>query len=184
MMFLAIPGLRVALSVPVEPRANWIFRMTEDVAGRAEVAAANVAIVFRLGVLLPLALLGPLQWWVLGPASLSVIVIEALTGWLLVEWSLAEWRRIPFTCAYIPGKGFVPRMVVKGFHAYVLFTFAAPLMLRLALECPPVAVAIAATVGIAAATLSVRRRRKAPALPLIFQDELPADVHPLRLTAD
>jgi hypothetical protein len=184
MMFLAIPAIRLALSVPLDPRSNWIFRMTEDVAGRAEVAAANVGIVLGLGVALPLALLAPLQWWVLGPSFPGVIVIEALTGWLLVEWFMADWRRIPFTCSYIPGKGFVPLMFVKGFHAYVFFAFATTLILRLSLDRPRVLLAVAVIVGIAAAALSARRSRNAPGTPLTFHDELPADVNPLRLDTD
>src|SRR5262249_19641824 len=31
MMFLAIPAIRLALSVPLATRSNWIFQMTEDV---------------------------------------------------------------------------------------------------------------------------------------------------------
>jgi hypothetical protein len=180
-MFLAIPAIRLALSVPVEPQSNWIFRMTEDVDGRAEVAAANVGIVLRLGVVLPLAMFGPLQWWALGSASLGIIVIEALTGWLLVEWAMADWRRIPFTCSYIPGKGFVPLMFLKGFHAYVLFAFLSTLILRVSLNSPRVVIAVAAVIGGTASALSVHRNRNASGTPLIFHDELPTDVNPLRL---
>ena len=119
MMFLAIPAIRLALSVPLDLRSNWVFRMTEDVAGRAEVAAANVRIVLTLGVAVPLALIAPVQWWVLGPSAAAIIALEALIGWLVVEWRMADWRRIPFTCSYIPGKGFVPHMFAKGFATYL-----------------------------------------------------------------
>ena len=87
MMFLAIPAIRLALSVPLDLRSNWVFRMTEDVADRAEVAAANVRIVLTLGVAVPLALIAPVQWWVLGPSAAAIIALEALFGWLVVEWS-------------------------------------------------------------------------------------------------
>ncbi len=74
MMFLAIPAIRLALSVPLDLRSNWIFRMTEDVAGRAEVVAANVRIVLALGVALPLALiLGRFNGGCWGPSALRVI---------------------------------------------------------------------------------------------------------------
>jgi hypothetical protein len=184
MMFLAIPAIRLALSVPLERRSNWIFRMTEDAAGRTEVAAANVGILLRLGVVLPLALLAPLQMWMLGPQALGIIVIEALTGWLLVEWSMAEWRRIPFTCSYIPGKGFVPLMVFKGFHAYLLFGLLTTLILLLSLGRPRVTLVVAVIAGAAATALSVQRRRHAPDAPLTFDEELPTDVNPLRLNVD
>jgi hypothetical protein len=184
MMFLAIPAIRLALSVPLERRSNWIFRVTEDAAGRTEVAAANVGIVLRLGVALPLALLGPLQWWMLGPQALGITVIEALTGWLLVEWSMADWRRIPFTCSYIPGKGFVPLMVFKGFHAYVIFGLLTTLILLLSLGRPRVVLAVAAVAGAAATALGIHRIRNARDAPLTFDDELPTDLNPLKLDAD
>jgi hypothetical protein len=70
MLFLAIPGLRLALSVPLDVRANWIFRLTEDVEGRAEVAAAAGRTVLAWAVALPIALVAPLHWWVLGATSI------------------------------------------------------------------------------------------------------------------
>ena len=182
MMFLAIPAIRLALSVPLDLRSNWIFRVTEDVPGRAEIAAANVGIVLALAVAVPLALMAPVQWWVLGPASLGVIVIEVLTGWLFVEWLMADWRRIPFTCSYIPGKGFVPHMFVKGFASYVVFTTMTTLFLRLALGRPRVVLVMAMIVGGTAAGLSLYRNRDARDVPLTFEDELPTDVNPLRLS--
>src|SRR5262249_54110701 len=158
----------------------WIFRMTEDAAGRTEVASANVGIVLWLGVALPLVLFGPVQVWMLGPPALGVMLIEVMTGWLLVEWSMGEWRRIPFTCSYIPGKGFVPLMVIKGFHAYVFFGLLSTMILRLSLGHPRAVLVIAAIVGAGATALSVQRSRHAHAAPLTFDDELPTDVNPLR----
>jgi hypothetical protein len=181
MMFLAIPAVRLALSVPLDLRSNWIFRMTEDRAGRAEVAAANVRIVLAIGVALPLVLLGPVQWWALGPSASTIIAVEAVIGWLIVEWVMADWNRIPFTCSYIPGKGFVPLTFVKGFASYMFFTTAATLVLRISLARPRVALVVALVSGAAAAAVSLQRMRHAPLTPLLFDDELPMDVNPLRL---
>jgi hypothetical protein len=184
MVFLAIPAMRLAIWVPLELRSNWIFRMTEDVAGRAEVAAANVRTVAALAVALPLALIGPLQWWTLGSSAAGVLLVEASIGWLLVEWTMADWRRIPFTCAYIPGKGFVPHMFVKGFASYIVFSVASLLVLRISLGRPLAAVIFAAVFGGAACVLSVFRARHARETPLIFEDELPSDITPLKLSTD
>jgi hypothetical protein len=184
MMFLAIPAIRLALSVPLDLRSNWIFRMTEDVPGRAEVAAANIRMVLALGVALPLALVGPAQWWVLGRQAVGIIALEALIGWLVVEWVMADWSRIPFTCSYIPGKAFVPHMFVKGFASYVFFTTLSTVLLRLSLSNPRVGVVAAVLVAAAATALWLHRTREAPLTPLLFDDELPSDVNPLRLNAD
>jgi RNase P protein component len=184
MMLLAIPAVRLALSVPLDLRSNWIFRMTEDAAGRAEVAAASVRSVLALGVAVPIALLAPVQWWVLGRAAAPIIALEALIGWLVVEWVMADWRRIPFTCSYIPGKGFVPHMFVKAFATYVFFTTATTVFLRVALAHPRVGLVVALMVAAAAVALCRHRTRHAPLTPLMFDDELPTDVNPLRLNAD
>ncbi len=184
MMFLAIPAIRLALSVPLDLRSNWVFRMTEDVAGRAEAAAANVRIVLVIGVALPLVLLGPVQWWVLGPSAAAIVVLEALIGWLVVEWVMADWGRIPFTCSYIPGKGFVPLMFVKAFASFMVFTTGTTIVLRVSLARPRAALVGALIAGAAAGALSLRRRRQAPLTPLMFDDELPTEVNPLRLSAD
>jgi hypothetical protein len=184
MMFLAIPAVRIALSVPLELRSNWVFRMTEDVSGRAEVAAASVRVVLALGVGVPLALSGPVQWWVLGRSAAGLIALEALIGWLIVEWVMSNWWRIPFTCSYIPGKGFVPHVFVKAFASYLFFTTAAMLVLRAALAYPPFGVGVALVVAAAAGALAAQRMRWARLTPLMFDDKLPSDVNPLRLDAD
>lgn len=184
MVFLAVPAIRLAMSVPIDLRSNWIFRMTEDVAGRAEVISANVQVVLALGVGLPIAVMAPLQFRVLGTPALGAVVVEAFIGWLVVEWAMADWRRIPFTCSYIPGKGFVPHMFVRAFASYVLFTVVTGVVLRLSVARPAAAFVCAAIIGAAAAVLSVRRARRARLMALIFEDELPYDVTTLRLQAD
>jgi hypothetical protein len=184
MIFLAVPAMRLAMWIPLDLRSNWMFRMTEDEAGRAEVAAAAVRGVWALAVAVPLALVGPLQWWILGPSALGVLIVEASIGWLLVEWTMARWQRIPFTCGYLPGKGFVPHMFVKGFASFVVFTTASVLVLRISLARPLAAIILAAVFSAAAGMLAVFRARHARRRPLIFEDELPNDVSPLRLNAD
>jgi hypothetical protein len=184
MVFLSVPAIRLALSVPLDLRANWIFRMAEDVDGRAEVAEASVGAVLALAVALPIALMAPLQWWVMGYGCLVVLLVEASIGWLLVEFLMAGWRRVPFTCSYIPGKGFVPQMCVKAFASYVVFTFATGLMLRASLRHSVLAVGLASTFGATAAGLRLRRARHARLTSLLFEDQVPSEIAPLQLNAD
>jgi hypothetical protein len=184
LMFLAVPAIRLALSVPLDLRANWIFRMAEDVDGRAEVADASVRAVLALGVGVPIAMLAPVQWWALGPAIAAVWLVEAAVGWLLVEYVMAGWSRVPFTCGYLPGKGFVPQMCVKAFGAYVVFNVATGLLLRAALQDHGVALLVALAFCLVAAGLRLRRVRRARGVSLLFEEELPTEVTPLRLNAD
>ena len=120
----------------------------------------------------------------LGPSAFAVLIVEMSIGWLLVEWAMADWQRIPFTCAYLPGKGFVPHMFVKGFASFVFFSMASVLVLRLSLARPLAAGICAVVFSGTAAMLAVLRVRHARQGSLIFKDELPTDVNPLRLTAD
>ena len=184
MVFLSAPAIRLALSVPLDLRANWIFRMAEDVDGRAEVADASVRTVLALAVALPIALIAPLQWWAMGEGLVAVLLVETAIGWLFVEFLMADWHRVPFTCSYIPGKGFVPQMCVKAFASYVVFTFATGLMLRASLGSRTAALALVTVFSVAAGVLRKRRTHRARQTSLIFEDHVPSDVTPLRLNAD
>ena len=184
LIFLAIPGIRLALSVPLDLRANWIFRMTEDIDGRAEVADAAGRTVLAWAVVLPIALVAPLQWRVLGWGSLTVLLVEAAIGWVLLEYLMTDWGRVPFTCSYIPGKGFVPQMCVKAFAAYVVFTVATGLLLRLSIRHPGIAAGAIVILGAAAVILRTRSLRRARQTNLMFEEQLPSDLSPLQLNAD
>ena len=184
MIFLAVPAMRLALWIPLDLRSNWVFRMTEDEAGRAEVAAANVRAVWALAVALPLALIGPLQWWVLGPSVLRRAHRRDVHR--LVAGRMDDGRLAAHTLhlRVLPGKGFVPHMFVKGFASFVFFSMASVLVLRLSLARPLAAGICAVVFSGTAAMLAVLRVRHAREAGLIFEDELPTDVNPLRLTAD
>ena len=96
---------------------------------------------------------------------------------------MREWRRIPFTCTYLPGKGFVPHMFVKGLAAYLVFTkVAAAVLLHSA--------TFGEGRGCRELALGARRPSSEPPHPsfpgdaLTFEDELPPDITPFRLNGD
>ncbi len=180
-VFFAVPAIRLTLSVPFDVRANWIFRMTEDEESRGEAVSAGIRTVLGLGVAIPIAVLAPLQWALLGSRVLALVPVEWLIGWLLVELRMMAWSRIPFTCSYIPGKGFVPHLFVRAVGSYVVFTSGAVSLLRMSLVWPRALPAIVLLLGAAAGFLCYRRARQARLTSLTFEDELPSDVTPLRL---
>jgi hypothetical protein len=182
LMFLAAPAVRLALSVPIELRANWVFRVTEDVRTQTEAISAGVRTVLRLAVALPIALLFPLHWRVLGSSAVPLAALAALIGWLYVELVMSGWRRIPFACTYVPGKGFVPHMFVKGVAGFILFTWICGNVLHFSVVFPRAAPIFMALAGLPALALCLRRVRRPPVLGLTFEDEIPADVTPLRLS--
>lgn len=75
-------------------------------------------------------------------------------------------------------------MALKGVVFYVVVTLVTTFVLRGALTSPSVVAVSAVTAGSPAYALSQRRRRHAPQMPLVFDDELPMEVNPLRLNAD
>lgn len=102
--FLAAVGARVLFAIPLEPGANWVFRLTERPKVRSHIAGARLALLF-IAAAPPLALLLPVYaglWGVRLAAAHGAFVL-ALT-WLLVELLMWRFGRVPFTSQYVPGK--------------------------------------------------------------------------------
>jgi hypothetical protein len=181
LVLFATAAVRAALVVPIELRANWVFRMTEDPDRRANQLSASVHVVRHLGVTVPVLLVAPLQIAVLGWQTLPVDVVACLCGWLFAEILLHDWARVPFTCSYVPGKGFVPQMILKGLLTFVLFTsFGSALahLTRLGITAAYVLVAI---VALAIVVMWRRRLGRWRRVPIEFEDTLPSDLNGLRL---
>jgi hypothetical protein len=102
--FLAAVGARVLFAIPMEPAANWVFRLTERATVRSHVAGARLALLL-ISVVPPIVLLLPVSMGLWGPgiASAHAVYVLALS-WLLVEMLMWRFGRVPFTCAYMPGK--------------------------------------------------------------------------------
>lgn len=184
LMYIVSRAVRAALLVPIEQRANWVFRMTERPVSRAQQLGAAVAVVGVMGVVVPVGLLLPLQWLVLGADAVAVAAIASLCGWLHLEWLMKDWDRIPFTCSYIPGKGFVPQMLLIGAVSFVLFTTFGAALARGAAGAHPFAWVIAGLLVIAAVVLRRHRRTAWRDAALQFEDTLPTELNPLRLSVD
>jgi hypothetical protein len=99
-----VAGTRLAFSRPLDLRANWLFRVT-PVRGGAVCLSATRRALLALSVLPVWAgcLLLFLWYWP-WPAVAKHLLLFGLLGSLLVELSLTSFRKIPFTCSYLPGK--------------------------------------------------------------------------------
>ena len=139
--------------------------------------------VVRLGVAVPVALIFPLQWLALGPGALAAVMVTCLCGWLFAEVLMKDWARIPFTCSYIPGKRFVPQSVLIAFVAFILTTIGTGVTLLSLTGRPGSSVPNAMLVG-AVLLLRWRRLHKWKGTPLEFEDQLPTEIHPLKLSPD
>jgi hypothetical protein len=173
LMFACGIALRAALALPVEHRANWIFRMTEDASTRCDQLRAVNTLVTGWVVGVPVVFAAPLLWLAFGPASIVATGLVALVGLAFVNAVLLGWRRIPFTCSYLPGKRMVAYTLVLGFAAFVIFTSGGVLLVHLALGNITRAFIVAAALCLLAWLLNHRRLAEWREVPLMFEDEVP-----------
>jgi hypothetical protein len=173
LMFVCGLGVRAALALPMEHRANWIFRLTEDKTTRCEQMRAVDRVVAAYVVGVPVLAAAPILWAAIGSTALIGAAIVALIGLVFVHVVLLDWRRIPFTCSYLPGKRLIAHTLVFGFAAFVVFTTSGVLLIRAATVNARQAVVIAAALSLVAWLLRRRRLAVWRETPLMFEDEMP-----------
>ena len=104
MMGAWVVGARVVFSLPLDLRANWIFRVMPFRAGPQCLSARRRAL-FALSVapawVIAAAALFSLCPW--KPAAVHLALLGCL-GIVLAEFSFGGAQKIPFTCSYLPGR--------------------------------------------------------------------------------
>ena len=130
-------GTRTVFSLPLDLRANWLFRLVPMPEGTASVTAVRRALIFLsvFPIVAVSALL--LLWFWPWKSAAGHLLLLALLGSVLSDASLYGFRKIPFTCSYLPGKskahlvfwfGVIPVMI--AIHKAAVFeqsAMAAPL---------------------------------------------------------
>jgi hypothetical protein len=119
--FVLVSGLRAAFNFPSELRANWAFQVSETSGLGGYLAAARKWVV--VCAILPLfLLLSPIEFacfpWRL---ALFHVAFGISLSLLLMEILLIGFRKVPFTCAHLPGKvnlTFLSVIYVFGFTMY------------------------------------------------------------------
>ena len=101
-----VVGTRVVFSVPLDLRANWIFRITQ-IRGAHEYLVAVRRPLFVLAVAPVWAASAALFLWI-WPWRLAAehLVVLGLWGSILADVCLHGFQKIPFTCSYLPGKSY------------------------------------------------------------------------------
>jgi CubicO group peptidase (beta-lactamase class C family) len=113
MMVLAVAGMRVVFALPLDLRANWIFRVTPVAPARECVAATRRALLLLSAA--PVwtgSTVLCLRLWPWRQATVHLVVL-GLLGVLLGDLALRGFWKLPFTCSYLPGKSQV-HMVFLG----------------------------------------------------------------------
>ena len=105
MMCIVVAAVRVVFPLPTALRANWIFRLTELRETPYYLAAVRRTLLL-LGVVPVWVASGVLILWVF-PLLFAIkhLVVLGLLGAILTEICLRGFKKIPFTCSYLPGKG-------------------------------------------------------------------------------
>jgi hypothetical protein len=168
LILLACSALKYALALPHQWRANWIFRQAERADSRSLQLRAVPTLFWRAGILAPVAAAAPVQVWVGGPRMLTSVPVALACGWLLVECLLHGWRRIPFTCTYLPGRQTVAHTALIVLNSYVLFTLAGVSLSRGALTHPVLVATVLAILLAMAGFLRAARLTLWKTTPLEF----------------
>jgi hypothetical protein len=102
--FFLLVGLRFAFSVPADLDANWVFKLTGK--RQLETALGGVQKFVSFAVSIPLFVIfvpGYAMVWGLRMTCLHIIYVLMLSL-ILIELLLYRFKKLPFTCSYIPGK--------------------------------------------------------------------------------
>jgi hypothetical protein len=145
MMGLGVLGMRVVFSLPMDLRANWIFRVT-PVRGGLECLKARRRAMFALSVV-PVWMGYVALFLATWPRREAVehLLVLGLVGTILTEICLYGAQKIPFACSYLPGKSnFHVSFLLCSMLVYMLIAKAGQLERR-ALEDPANYAAIVAS---------------------------------------
>ncbi len=173
LMFACGVAARAALALPIEYRANWIFQVTEERITRREQLRAVDRLVTLYVIGVPLALAAPILWLAHETAALLPAVVIASVGLVFVHAVLLDWRRVPFTCTYLPGKRFIGHSALIGVAACLLFTLTGGGFVSLATMNARMGMIVAASLLVIGYWLRERRLVNWTRTPLMFEDEFP-----------
>ena len=125
MMIFAVVGLRSVFSLPISLTANWVLRTTQLHPSEKYIAATRRCLL--LFAVVPIGLLSAVLSLNFRPVQQVVahLAFLAIFGWILAEFSLIGFYKVPFTCSYLPGSSNVQLV----FWAFVLVCL--PLVINL-----------------------------------------------------
>ena len=103
--FFVLLGLRALFALPVEVQANWIFRLTD--AGLPHEYVRGARKMMFCAAVVPMCILalpayGFMWGWSMALAHVAMSVLGSMAA---LEWMMAGFRKVPFTCPWMPGKG-------------------------------------------------------------------------------
>jgi hypothetical protein len=178
-----ISALCYVFQLPSQPQAGWIFRMAESMV-RRDLLASVESLLIVCGVVPVLLLTASLEVFALGWAlALAHLELVAVLMLLLIEARLAEWRKVPFTCSYVPGR----RNFWQTMGIYLLlFSILVPTItwFESRLLRPLILLAIATALTVVYFSLRATRQTEWAVVPLLFDESDEPLVGGVRLTPE
>ena len=171
-----VMGARVVFNLPLDLRANWIFRVMPFRAGpgclkgrRRALLAISVAPALAIAAALVLPL------WPWRPA-VEHLALLAFFGVFLAEFSLSGVQKIPFACSYLPGKSHINITFLLWLYLVLAGVLGAAAGEIQALANPASIFTILAIIGGAALFAVIRNNRLArPDQAELRYEEVPPD---------
>jgi hypothetical protein len=185
MMGAAVLGARVVFSLPLDLRANWIFRVT-PILGGADCMRASRRALYLLAVI-PVWVIAAVAFLWLWPWRPAVehLALLGLLGSIVAELCLHSFHKLPFTCSYLPGRSYLHMVVLSIIGLLFLIIKGADLERR-ALENPAAITATLVALG-ALATWTRHRtgmRAGSPEGAVLFEEAPVPVILGLGLTRD
>lgn len=184
-LLFAIVGTRAVFALPVALPANWVFRITAVhspldyfTAVRRSLYVLAAAPVWLVAAIFYLAI------WPGRPAAEHLVILAA-AGVFIVERSLAGFRKVPFTCSYLPGSG---NLTVRFGIYTILFLLISEILFgqaefTLLHRMSGFAIGAAVAIGLAA-WMRWHTTNSASHAQLQFEELPPAEVFSLDLKTD
>jgi len=168
MLCAAWLGTRTVFSLPLDIRANWLFHITPTRGGAGLLPAVRRSLLALSVFPVLTASAALLLWfWPWTPAAEHLLLLWIL-GSVLVDISLLNFRKIPFTCSYLPGKSKAHLVFWFGVIPVVIAIHQAAGLERDAMRNPLTYWSLVAGLGAAAVVArwasDSRARRDGPAI--------------------
>jgi hypothetical protein len=122
-------------SIPLELRANWVFRVL-PIPGVTGCLAAIRRSLYLLAVAPTWTILAAILFW-LWPWRVAAehLLLLGLLSVIVAELSLHGFQKIPFTCSYLPGKSYF-HMVTLAFVGLMFLTVKGAELERTSFDSP------------------------------------------------
>jgi hypothetical protein len=180
-----VVGTRVVFSMPLDLRANWVFRIL-PLPGVTGCLAAIRRSLYMLAVAPTLAIFAALLFW-LWPWRVAAehLLLIGLLSIFVAELSLHSFPKIPFTCSYLPGKSYF-HIAALAFLGLIWLTIQAAGLERSAFDSPSLFAKIAGICLLAAilARLRTSAQAKSEESAVQFEDLEVPEIQVLGLNRD